>query len=59
LKNVEIHDHEKKIYRRLYEIGKLALLLGERIKDNGGIAFFAQIIGEILKKYNPLSTTAQ
>ncbi|XP_060596554.1 uncharacterized protein LOC132750568 [Ruditapes philippinarum] len=46
LKNVEIHDHEKKIYRRLYEIGKLA----ERKKDNGGITFFAQIIGEILKQ---------
>jgi hypothetical protein len=48
-KQVTVSECEKKIYRRLYEASKLAIP-SDRKKNNGGIAFFVQLVEEYLAR---------
>ncbi|XP_060601218.1 uncharacterized protein LOC132754579 [Ruditapes philippinarum] len=48
-KQLKVNECEKKIYRRLYEASKLAIP-SDRKKNNGGIAFFVQLVEEILAR---------
>ena len=52
LRDLQIHDHEKKVYRRLYEVAKLAISQSG-ILDYEGIGFFVQTFQEEMLQDNP------
>ncbi|XP_045176594.2 uncharacterized protein LOC123537094 [Mercenaria mercenaria] len=49
-RDVKIHARDKTVYRRIYETSKLAVPSGGKRGNNGGIAFFAQLVEEVLKR---------